>query len=62
MRKSAPIATFVTLLVVAVTLASAYVQHFITTIHAEQWVLLVVGAVMPPLGVLHGMLVWMGVF
>ena len=57
---SAAIAILAIVFVVA-TIVAAYIQHFITTISGEQWVVLVVGAVMPPLGVLHGILVWMGV-
>jgi len=41
--------------------AGAWIQHFITTIQQEMWVLLVVGALAPPVGVLHGWLVWLGV-
>ena len=49
---------------VAVILATfgAYVQHFITTVSSEQWVLMVLGAIIPPIGMLHGWLVWLGVF
>lgn len=39
----------------------AWVQHLITTVSEEMWVLLVVGAIIPPVGVLHGWLVWFGV-
>ena len=48
---------------IAVILATvgAWIQHFITTVSEEMWVLLVVGAIMPPVGVLHGWLVWTGV-
>lgn len=49
-------------LALIVAVPAAYIQHFISTIQAEQWVVLVIGAIMPPLGVLHGILVWLGVF
>jgi len=39
----------------------AYVQHFITSVSNEQWVLMVLGAIIPPVGMLHGWLVWLGV-
>ena len=58
---TAAIAILATVFVLA-TIAAAYVQHFITAINGEQWVVLVIGAIMPPLGVLHGILVWLGVF
>lgn len=50
-------------LFVGVMLATvgAYIQHFVTSINEEMWVLLVLGAVIFPLGMLHGWLVWLGV-
>jgi len=41
--------------------AGAYIQHFVTAINEEMWVLLVLGAVIFPVGMLHGWLVWLGV-
>lgn len=46
---------------IALATVGAWVQHFITTVSEEMWVLLVVGAIIPPVGVLHGWLVWFGV-
>jgi len=46
---------------VVLATAGAYVQHFITTVQQEQWVLMVLGAIIPPVGMLHGWLVWLGV-
>ena len=46
---------------IIVATAGAWIQHFITTVSEEMWVLLVVGAILPPVGVLHGWLVWVGV-
>ena len=39
----------------------AWIQHFITSIAEEMWVLLIIGVIVPPLGWLHGWLVWLGV-
>ena len=41
--------------------AGAYVQHFIASVQQEQWVLMVLGAIVPPVGMLHGWLVWLWV-
>lgn len=56
-------ALFGFLFLVGVTLATfgAYIQHFVTAINEEMWVLLVLGAVIFPVGMLHGWLVWLGV-
>lgn len=40
----------------------AWITHVITTIQSEQWVLLVVGAFVPPIGVIHGWGIWFGLF
>lgn len=49
------------MLVIFAATAGAYVQHFITTVSNEQWVLMVLGAIIPPVGMLHGWLVWLQV-
>ncbi|PHS59672.1 MAG: hypothetical protein COB03_02185 [Alteromonas sp.] len=46
---------------IALATFGAYIQHFVTAINEEMWVLLVLGAVIFPVGVLHGWLVWFGV-
>lgn len=40
----------------------AWIQHVITCIATEQWILLVVGAIVAPVGVIHGWGVWLGVW
>ena len=40
--------------------AAAWVTHVAVTIMAKAWVLLLVGALVPPVGVVHGVLVWLG--
>ena len=39
----------------------AWMQHFITSISEEMWVMLVIGVIIPPLGWLHGWLIWLGI-
>lgn len=40
----------------------AWITHVITTIQNEQWVLLVVGAIVAPVGIVHGWGIWLGIF
>lgn len=54
-------ATMILMAATMILMVGAWIQHFITSIAQELWVLLVLGAVIPPLGVLHGILVWLGV-
>jgi ammonia channel protein AmtB len=42
-------------------LIGPYIQHFIRTIENDNMVLLVIGALLFPLGWLHGLLIWLGV-
>ena len=40
----------------------AWITHIISTIHNEQWLLLIGGALAFPIGILHGTGIWFGVF
>lgn len=39
-----------------------FVQHVVTCINNELVLLLVAGVVIPPIGVLHGWGIWLGIF
>lgn len=39
---------------------AAWVQHILTSAASERWVTLVLGAVLFPIGVLHGIAIWFG--
>lgn len=39
-----------------------FVQHIITCVHNEAVFLLTLGVILPPIGVLHGWGVWLGIF
>jgi len=41
---------------------AAWITHVITCIQTEQWVLLIVGALLAPIGVIHGWGLWLGIF
>jgi len=45
-----------------VTNIAAWITHVVITIQAEQWVLLVVGAIFFPIGLIHGWGSWFGLF
>lgn len=45
-----------------VACVGAFVQHLVTCIQNEAVLLLTVGVIIPPIGVLHGLGVWLGIF
>ncbi len=51
----------VTIIFLVLTLG-AWIQHVITCILNEQWILLAFGVIVPPVGWIHGIGVWFGVF
>lgn len=42
--------------------AAAWVTHVIVCIKASAWILLAFGCIVAPVGVIHGVGVWLGVF
>lgn len=44
------------------TIAAAWVTHVVVCIKASAWILLIVGSIVAPVGVVHGIGVWLGVF
>lgn len=38
----------------------AWITHVVYSISHELWVVLVVGAFVPPVGIIHGIMVWFG--
>jgi hypothetical protein len=49
-------------LIVVVIQVSAWLNHIITCIQTEQWLLLLAGAIAFPIGIIHGIGLWIGVF
>ena len=41
-------------------LIGAWLTHVVVTIQTASWVLLVVGAFIPPIGIIHGFMIWFG--
>ena len=52
----------ITLGILIISCLPAWITHVITTIQNEQWILLVVGALVWPVGVVHGWGLWFGLF
>jgi len=45
--------------VIVITIA-AWLTHIITTIKAAAWLFLIAGAILPPIGIVHGIATWFG--
>ena len=45
-----------------ILLGAAWLTHFIDTINDGEWILFIAGLVIPPIGILHGIGLWFGVF
>ena len=48
-------------LVLYIGMAAAWVTHVVISIQASAWVLLVIGTLLAPIGVVHGVMIWLGV-
>ena len=40
---------------------SAWITHVVTCILAHEWLFMIIGALVAPIGVVHGVMIWMGV-
>lgn len=38
----------------------AWITHVVFCITAQAWILLVIGGVIPPIGIIHGYMIWFG--
>lgn len=50
------------LVVTCLVLIAAWVTHVLVTISNAEWLLLIAGAVMAPIGIIHGIGIWFGLF
>ena len=48
-------------LIFALLVIAAWITHVIASIKTAAWVLLVIGAILFPIGIVHGMGIWFGV-
>jgi len=56
------IGCLIPLILLALSAIPAWITHVVVTIQNEQWILLVVGALFAPIGVVHGWGIWFGIF
>lgn len=54
--------SLVTGLALVISMILAWITHVIVCIQTSSWVLLVVGAFIAPIGIIHGVGSWLGVF
>lgn len=48
--------------VILVVPIAAWIQHIVTCIAEEAWILMLFGAFFFPIGVIHGIGIWLGAF
>lgn len=51
---------FLASLFFALVVFAGWLTHVVTCIQAEKWLFLIAGAIMAPIGVIHGWGVWFG--
>lgn len=59
--KSAVIGGAAVILVVLASLA-AWITHVVVCIKVGAWILLAIGAIVVPVGIIHGIGIWLGLF
>ena len=47
---------------VILTPIAAWITHVIHTIQSEEWIFLLIGSFIAPIGVIHGIGLWFGIF
>lgn len=57
-----PALAIITAFALFATVVSAWVTHVIVCIKASAWILLAFGCIVAPVGVIHGIGVWLGAF
>jgi hypothetical protein len=40
----------------------SWLTHIFSTIANEQWLLLIAGAILVPIGIIHGIGIWLGIY
>ena len=46
----------------AVTMIGSWLTHVVSCIQNEQWIFLIAGAICAPVGMVHGIGIWLGVW
>ena len=55
-------ATAISSLIFGLLVIAGWLTHIIVTIQASQWLLLLAGAILFPIGIIHGWGLWVGLF
>jgi len=45
---------------ILVTAFASWVTHIVSCINSASWLFLIAGAILPPIGIIHGYGVWLG--
>jgi hypothetical protein len=56
------VASVIAAVAFALSLVAAWVTHVIVCIQGSEWILLLFGCIVAPVGVVHGYGVWLGLF
>lgn len=56
------LALFFAIITLLLGSAAAWITHVVVCIKASAWILLLFGCIVAPVGVIHGIGVWLGVF
>lgn len=51
---------FVFAVILGLTIFSAWLTHIVVCIKGSLWLFLIAGAILPPIGVIHGLGYWVG--
>ena len=62
MSDNLPGGCLIALVILMITSFAGWLTHIIVCIQNEAWLLLIAGAIAAPIGVIHGVGIWFGVF
>lgn len=57
----AQLVTALASLILGFTIMIAWITHVVACIKAGAWLLLLIGGIIAPIGVIHGFMIWFGV-
>lgn len=52
---------FLFIITAILTVPAAWLTHVWVTLLAGKWGFLIAGAILPPIGIIHGIMLWLGV-
>lgn len=62
MKIVATVLSLLASIALAIGTFACWVHHVVYTINHQEWILLAVGAFIPPVGIIHGLGLWLGWF